>query len=233
MGYDSGKGLRFTQRRAQELILAVATPGVWFSKADVEQRVVEKHRNNGGILSGNTSEAVRKGLQRPAKEGKLRHNGLRSRASQYIVSAKVEPNRLPTSKVPTGSAMPKPDEADLPTGDRVAGSPESGHGYIYVICETTHEPRQHTRMVKVGRSDRLTNQRVSQLVNAGAPGTRRCGLIYYTEEPAEYEAVLHRLLKAKGRHIEGKGGTEWFWSSPREVERLLNILKSLVPELDS
>ena len=70
-------------------------------------------------------------------------------------------------------------------------------------------------------------------MNVGAPGTRRCGLIYYTEEPSVYELVLHRLLEAKGRHLKGQGGTEWFRSSPEEVERLLNILRSLVSELGS
>ena len=162
MDNDSGRGLRFTQSRAEQLIPAVATPGEWFSKADVTDLIVEKHRNDGGVFPGNVDDAIRKGLQRLAKTGMLKHNGMRSRASQYMVPLEEAPRPVPSPDIPqaVAKAVALPEERDLPTGDRVVGSPESGHGYIYVICDTTHEPEKSNAVVKLGKSDRLTNQRV-------------------------------------------------------------------------
>lgn len=104
----------------------------------------------------------------------------------------------PVASPPSAPAtVPAQQGPDRPNGERVDGSPESGHGFIYVIYETARALGTSGAVVKSGMSEKPTNQRVLQQVNTGAPGTRRCGLIYLTEEVAWYERVLHGLLSAK------------------------------------
>ena len=104
---------------------------------------------------------------------------------------------------------------------------------IYEPAEEVKTLHKGNHAVRIGMSnDKSSLNRVRQHIVGGIPGTRRCGLVYYTRGPRQYEAVLHNLLAAKGREIgtdEG-GSKEWFQSSAEEVERILTVLCNLIPD---
>ena len=229
MADKSDPGLRLTPTRAAELILDVADPGMWFSKKDIIGPAVDKHRQVGGVDGGKLNGTFKKALKMLCDHQQVEFNGQRGVGAQYRIP--IDPEVGPIHPESVTPEAPIPEDSATPTADKIVGSPQSG--YVYVICDGTNPSHGMGGAVKIGKSYRPTDQRVSQQILAGVPGTRRCGLIYYTEEPSTYELVLHRLLKASGRHIKGSGGSEWFRSSPEEVERLITILKNLVPQIPS
>ena len=230
---EEGKtGLRLTPKRAAELILDVAIPGAWFASRDIRGSVVQRHKGEGGVESGNPEHTLRGAFQRLREAKQIEYNNQPGSGAQYRIpvedSSQIIGPDDPNSQTPE---IPEPATPSTEIADRTVGSPQGGTGYIYVICDATNQPHAQGGVVKIGKSDKPTQDRVAQQIREGAPGTRGCGLMYYTDDPSKYELILHRLLEASGRRVEGQGGSEWFRSSPDEVARLITILKNLVPHI--
>ena len=70
---------------------------------------MEKHRGDGGVFVGHTDERIRKGLQNLARTGKVKHNGMRSRAS-HVGSIQAGEATVPSG--PFGIVMGSPVEGN-------------------------------------------------------------------------------------------------------------------------
>lgn len=77
---------------------------------------------------------------------------------------------------------------------------------------------------KVGRTDRGTIERIMSQTGTSYPELPRIALIINCEDSKKLEAAIHSILKYKGRWIEDAPGTEWFMTSPNEIQEIYNSL---------
>ena len=54
----------------------------------------------------------------------------------------------------------------------------------------------------------------------GLPESPKIGLHIKTDKHEKIERIIHDILKVRGKHIEEAPGTEWFLTSPSEVEEI-------------
>ena len=78
---------------------------------------------------------------------------------------------------------------------------------------------------KIGRTLNELHTRIYQQVSTVLPAKRlRIGLHIKTDKHEKIERVVHDILKIQGKHIEEAPGTEWFLTSPSEVEGIYNFI---------
>ena len=209
----AGAGKPLTPTRAEELILGVVKRGVWFSKREIIPPCVQEHHRQGGVSGGELRATFKKALQKLRNKNKIEYNGERNVGARYMI---------PDNELPSDVEQPDLEPGDTKgLADRVVGSSEDHDGYLYVIDEDG--------ALKIGNSRGPDYQRVRDQMNQGRPNSRRCVLIYHTDNERDWENIIHRLMKVGGRSLSGEsGGREWFHASPREVESIINILKNLV-----
>ena len=58
----------------------------------------------------------------------------------------------------------------------------------------------------------------------GLPESPKLGLHIKTDRPKKIEDIIHDILKVRGKHIENAPGTEWFLTSPNEVEEIYKFI---------
>ena len=58
----------------------------------------------------------------------------------------------------------------------------------------------------------------------GLPESPKIGLHIRTDRPKKIEDIIHDILKVRGKHIEDAPGTEWFLTSPNEVEEIYKFI---------
>ena len=58
----------------------------------------------------------------------------------------------------------------------------------------------------------------------GLPEIPRNGLHIKTDRHEKIERIIHDILKVRGRYVEDAPGTEWFLTSPSEVEEIYNFI---------
>ncbi len=58
----------------------------------------------------------------------------------------------------------------------------------------------------------------------GLPESPKIGLHVKTGDREKIERIIHDILKVRGKHIEDAPGTEWFMTSPSEVEEIYNFI---------
>ena len=78
---------------------------------------------------------------------------------------------------------------------------------------------------KIGMTVNELHTRIYQQVSTALPAERlRIGLRIKTDKHEKIERVIHDILKVRGKHIEEALGTEWFLTSPSEVEGIYNFI---------
>ena len=78
---------------------------------------------------------------------------------------------------------------------------------------------------KIGMTLNELHTRIYQQVSTALPAERlRIGLRIKTDKHEKIERVIHDILKVRGKHIEEAPGTEWFLTSPSEVEGIYNFI---------
>lgn len=58
----------------------------------------------------------------------------------------------------------------------------------------------------------------------GLPETPKLGLHIKTDKEVKIERIIHDILEVRGKHIAEAPGTEWFLTSPSEVEEIYNFI---------
>jgi len=71
---------------------------------------------------------------------------------------------------------------------------------------------------KIGKAERPLQERLKE--QATDPEKFKLGLHIKTDRPKDIERIIHNVLKKRGKHIGESLRTEWFRTSPSEVEKI-------------
>lgn len=79
---------------------------------------------------------------------------------------------------------------------------------------------------KVGMSSkREPLQRIIEQATSTLPEKPHIGLIIKCDDSKTLESALHNVLRLRGRQINDSVGTEWFLTTPNEIEEIFYLIK--------
>ena len=124
----------------------------------------------------------------------------------------------------TVSNSPDENESDTP---KTIGSGD-GYVYLYYLPNDKRLAELEDESIfacKIGMTEDHPNRRIWSQIAGGLPDEPIIGLVIKTDFPSDLERYIHDVLKAVGRYKEDAPGTEWFFTTPDEVEEIFNALQ--------
>jgi hypothetical protein len=77
---------------------------------------------------------------------------------------------------------------------------------------------------KIGRSDRDPILRVLSQSSTALPEVPTIARLFKTNDGSALETTIHAILSLRGKEIEDSPGTEWFLTSPDEVDAIVRFV---------
>lgn len=120
--------------------------------------------------------------------------------------------------------------------DIITASPDaakilgSGDNAVYLYYFPTYRlwaesQEQSSWPCKIGKTEGDTVERINIQVGTALPEEPEIALSIQTDKPSRLEETIHFILTERGRSKEDAPGTEWFVTSPSEVEEIyINIV---------
>ena len=196
-----------TPRIAQHLILELFA-GQTVQKQKMMRIVEETHRERGGLPSqAQRNNPVTLALYNMRQEGQAtklgeNNNWLISSSTQDDDSVDSEPDNLEPEKI-------------------IGSGKQSVYLYYYPAYRRLAELQdEEVWACKIGKAKNDPLIRISSQTRTALPEYPTVGLIIKTNEFALMETTIQNILKLQGKHIRNAPGTEWFLTSPSEVERV-------------
>ena len=113
-------------------------------------------------------------------------------------------------------------EPDNLVPEKIIGSgKQSVYLYYYPAYQRLAELEgEEVWACKIGKAKNDPLIRISNQTRTALPEYPRVGLVIKTDEFALMETTIQGILKLQGKHKQDAPGTEWFITSPNEVEQI-------------
>lgn len=186
---------------ARKLILELFA-GQTVHRSEIDDRIIEEFLKRGG----RKSEILRKRVGEALSDLSVRY-----KLAKHIGNSKWEIYSSPE----TDKESIEPSSCP----EKIIGS---GSGSVYVYYYPTYrcsaESRGETTWAcKVGETELDATSRIKEQIT-GMPEKAKTGLVIQTNKPKLLEKIIQRILEYHGKKMPDAPGTEWFITSPREVE---------------
>ena len=149
-----------------------------------------------------------------------------------VVSGMVENVRKAHADITAGKAkapdkIPNPSKNINLNSEKTIGS-GTNSVYLYYDQQKRDEAESKDKRVWECKIGRTTKQELHTRIyqqSGTVPADRfKLGLHIKTDWSKEVEDIIHNILKVRGTHIADAPGTEWFLTSPSEVEEIYNFI---------
>ena len=153
---------------------------------------------------------------------------LREDTATELINSVAEKHGIDLSEL-KGSLTPRRKNM-IPNSDLV---PErtigSGNSSVYLYYypqyrESSESKGEKVWECKIGRTIHGEADGRIREQTTGLPESPKIGLHIKTNKHKKIERIIHDILKVRGQHIEEAPGTEWFLTSPSEVEEIYNFI---------
>ena len=205
-------GVELTPNIFMELLILLFD-GKQFKRTTAIEEVLKYHQDNGGILGKKEYISVFKHACL-----KLGNNGL-SNIGYGTWRLNYEVHEVEIV-----------EEKQKETAEYVADTTiGTGNNAVYVYYYDTYKKYAENRgqqiwECKIGRTDKDPLQRVLGQAGTCYPELPHIALVIKCENSLQLELALHSVLKIRNRWIENAPGTEWFYTSPEEVESIYQMI---------
>lgn len=137
-------------------------------------------------------------------------------AARELINSVAERYSVDLGNLRRGSALFK--------SERTIGSGrESVYLYYYQWDRESAESKgEKVWECKIGRTKRVLQKRIRE--QATDTDKLRIGLHIKTDKCKEIEGIIQKILKREGKHTDKLRRTEWFLTSPSEVEEIYNFI---------
>jgi hypothetical protein len=211
---------------AKELILE-EIPGKGYQKrSSIVKTIVNLHSQRGG------APASAKDVDRVIKRA------IESLETEGLANSPSYNNWIVSSTKPAAGATPPPEFAIENESD-LAPKAEIEHGigdeFVYLYSfEAYREMAKHKKEAcfpcKIGRSSVDPVSRVLSQASTALPEYPTIMRLYRTDESRSLEAIIHGTLTIRGKYLETSPGTEWFLTSPEQVDEIFFWIAEKSPE---
>ena len=116
------------------------------------------------------------------------------------------------------------NDVNIQQSDKIIGS---GYKAVYIFYYDTYKQYANLQgkniwACKIGRTDTDPISRVFGQAGTCYPELPHIALIIKCANSSIIETTLHNILKLRGKWMEDAPGTEWFITSPDEIETIYN-----------
>jgi hypothetical protein len=214
------KGIPLSPYIAEVLILKLLTGKTTIRQSIVDE-IVNYHESQGGLKG--VAQDIPRVVKRSLK--KLKERGIADNPSYgywRIGETSIEDSQNEVEN----TNFELEEVVDVAIADKVIGLGKSCI-YLYYLpmyrlrAETEKESIWHC---KIGRTDRDPLLRVLSQAATALPEKPHIALILRTDYPSEFEGAIHKILTIRGRKIDSSPGSEWFLTSPHEVEKIIEYI---------
>ncbi len=207
-------GIDLTPAVMKDLLIKLFD-GKQFKRNDAINKIVEFHKQNGGIISNKNYAAVFK-----AATKWLKGNGLIN-CGYGVWRLNYEKNDIEVEEISEKQEINYTADENIGTGDY------SIYVYYYDIYKKYAEEKKEVYFpCKIGRTDRDPIQRVLGQCGTCYPEMPHISLIINWEDSARLETAIHSILKYQDKWLEEAPGTEWFMTNPEEIKKIYKEINS-------
>lgn len=210
------KGIELTPNVFKTLMIRLLD-GKQFERQSAIDIITEYHKSNGGILqNGNYIGTFKHSCQM------LKGYGL-SNVGYGVWRLNYNEKDTNIIKPETRTKKKYCIHADKETGD--------GNDAIYIYYYDTYkklaalEERPYWEC-KIGRTSVQPINRIIDQTGTCSPEPPHIALIIHCEDSVLLESTLHNIIKMRKRWIPNAPGTEWFMTSPDEIELIYKAITS-------
>jgi len=110
--------------------------------------------------------------------------------------------------------------------DKVIGTGSSAV-YVYYLPAYRHRAEQNHEQAwpcKIGYSNGDPILRVLAQASTALPERPQIALVIRTNMPSVFESAIHNILTLRGKKIDSSPGSEWFLTSPDEVDEIADFI---------
>lgn len=219
-GRNSVRSMPAPPTKVKDYVLKILSSGQPMKRDEIVSRARALAPADGFVLaSGNATPTVKKALTLLFEEGRIE----RPRIGWWRIvkipdCIPVDNERLPIAAEPEEEQEP---ETRIPIEREIGSGPESVYVYYHdAYAELARRKGSPVWECKVGTTFGPPDGRV---IGQGAltqfPRPPIIGLVIRTENGRGLERALHTALTLAGKRVEGGGGSEWFVTSPDQIER--------------
>lgn len=198
-----------TPRIAQHLIIELFA-GQTVQKQEIMRIIDETHRERGGLPPrAKFNDPITLALYNMSREGLVE----KPNHGYYLILSTTQEN---------DNVDAEPDNLEP---EKIIGSgKQSVYLYYYPAYRHLAELQGEERWAcKIGKAKNDPLIRISSQTRTALPEYPVVGLIIKTDKFALMEKTIQGILKLQGKHIHKAPGTEWFLTSPNEVETVYEI----------
>ena len=123
--------------------------------------------------------------------------------------------------------IPDPNKNMNLNPEKIIGS---GRNSVYCYYDQQERERAESKGEKIwecniGETIRELHTRINEQADTVLPAeTLKVGLHIKTDKHKKIERIIHDVLKVRGKHIVETSRTDWFLTSPSEVEEIYNSI---------
>ena len=203
-------------------ILDISYSGKLFRRLLVLDEIIEFHRKNGGITNKNDYSSSFKRVCTCQLKDRMINKGY---GMWYLVPEEGTDDETYEEEIEESEIEDEiNDEDKFQESDKVIGS---GDKAVYIYYYDTYKQYANLQgnnvwACKVGRTDTDPISRVFGQAGTCYPELPHIALIIQCDNSSIIETTIHNILKLRGKWIENAPGTEWFMTSPEEIETIYN-----------
>lgn len=206
-----------------ELIMAFYS-GKQLKRKDALKKCIDFHRSNGGILEhDNYISTIKKALGSTLKAENKGYG------VWYVGSVSDEAGIMDATGNYTDNNQQDAefrDEVRILSDKIIGNGNQSVYVYYYDAYRKLAELEgRHVWECKIGRTDTDPIQRIMAQAGTCYPESPHIALLIYCENSSVLETTFHNILKMRKKWLKNAPGTEWFLTSPEELE---SIYKSII-----
>ena len=203
--------------RARQLILQRFRGQTRVPTWQIVNHVEEVHCEGVRELSANEKQIVSDALTRQLRTEGLADNPERGYWSFLTTAPKMI--EKPQSQVDTSGVKNIAPERTIGSGK------SSVYLYYYPQYRESAESKgEKVWQCEIGRTIHGEADGRIREQATGLPESAKIGLHVKTDNCEKIERIIHDILKVRGKHIEDAPGTEWFMTSPSEVEEIYSFI---------
>lgn len=211
----SYKGVPLTPAIIEGLILQLFT-GRLATRQSILEEVVRYHDNNGGLKANvqDITSSIKKALNNLKEKGQA--------ANPTLGYWRIGESSIMDSSEVGIAIIEKLLPITQPIADKIIGTGESTI-YLYylpIYRQKAEDEKESSWFCKIGKTERDPLQRVLSQASTALPEKPQIALLIKTDLPTQLESAIHSILTLRSKKVDSAPGSEWFLTSPDEVERI-------------
>ena len=207
-------GIDLTPTVMKELLIKLFD-GKQFKRTDAINKMIEFHKQNGGIVSNKDYVSTFKHATKL-----LNNNGIVN-CGYGVWRLNYEKHEIEIEEVS------KTEEIKYCVDETIGVGKFSIYVYYYDIYKRyAVEKKEEYFPCKIGRTDRDPIQRVLGQCGTCYPELPHIALIINCGDSAKLESAINSILKYQNKWIQDAPGSEWFMTNPEEIKKIYYDINS-------